>query len=39
MGFPPHAMKFTSKSLRLAERVYEVPPLLQRVPRKEGKNI
>jgi len=30
MGFPPHAMKFTSKSLRSAGRVYEVPPPLQR---------
>jgi len=36
MGFPPHAMKFTSKSLRTGERVYEVPPSLQRVYRREG---
>jgi hypothetical protein len=30
MGFPPHAIKFASKSLRTGERVYEVPPSLQR---------
>jgi hypothetical protein len=36
MGFPPHAIKFASKSLRTGERVYEVPPSLQRVYRREG---
>jgi len=35
-GSPPHAMNFTSKSLRPAKRVYEVPPSLQRVPSRQG---